>query len=371
MGWVVSVWAAPPKGVPVGLFRVYPELNLVAEWDDNIYKTQGDLEGDQLLRIKPTITLETHWKNNKVSLVYGGEVQRYRRLHFEDRSDHTFTANLDLSPHSTIDLGVVYNFSAKHDVRGSPGIFDDPNLPPSLWHEQSLKGTGKYTFNRFRFQMDLSRSFKEAQNNNLSSQNNFWDDMALTLMFALAPKTAVLVETGLINYYYDDDDSQNSRERRILGGLTWSISKITEGQFKIGYSDKRMYNLESNDSSVITMQSEMSWNPRVRTNVNFAASRNFSEGELGADHFIASDVKLMLDHKIRPWLGVNSTIGLTNSDYGELRNENIWVTGVGVNYDLPRWFVVNGNYSRTNKQSTEDEGEYGSNLFMISLTGAL
>ncbi|MBF0109653.1 MAG: outer membrane beta-barrel protein [Magnetococcales bacterium] len=365
-------FADEPRGIPVGIFRTKPKVTLSSTWEDNIYKSENNPTHDFITGIEPEITLVTHWRKDRYQISWKGKHQDYLNHNREDRTDHTLAATAEWSPNRKTVLNVEYQFKDSHDERGAPGTGTvNPATPPNEWFENILSASAQWTSGRFRTVLDLERGFKDSQNNGQSLQDRYWDAVDLTLMFALAPKTKLLVETGLKDITYDTNPQNNSLESRILAGVTWSATAKTEGGFKIGAMHKEMDDENKPDGNGITLSSDVTWKPLSRSMVHLLAKRGFDEGETGAEHFIATDFKLDASHDIRPKIKLKGDMGFNNSDYAGSKDEDLWTAGIGLDYKLPKWFFVSGRIGHSSKNSTEADADYDSDLLTIALTGSL
>ncbi|MBF0173874.1 MAG: outer membrane beta-barrel protein [Magnetococcales bacterium] len=364
--------ANEPRGIPVGIFRTKPKVTLSSTWENNIYKSQDHESSDFIHGIEPEITLVTHWRKDSYQLSWKGKHQDYLNHNLEDRTDHTLSAKAEWSPNRKTVITMEYQFKDEHDERGAPGTGSvNPATPPNEWFENILSGSTQWTSGRFRTVLDLEWGYRESENNGQSSQDRYWDELGLTLMYALAPKTKLLVETGLKDITYATAPENNSLESRVLAGVTWSATAKTEGGFKLGAMHKEMDDDAKEDGNGITLSSDVTWKPLSRSSVHLLASRGFDEGETGSEHFIATDFKVDASHDIRPKIKLKGDMGFNNSDYSGPRNEDLWSAGVGLDYKLPKWFFVTGRLGHSTKKSTEADADYDSDLFTIALTGSL
>lgn len=364
--------AQEPRGIPVGIFRTKPKMAVSTTWEDNIYKSQDNPTGDLIVSVEPVISLVTRWRKDKFHITWQAKHQNYVNHDLEDRTDHTIAVGGELSPNRKTVLNMEYKFKDEHDERGAPGTGAvNPATGPNEWFTNVLSGSAQYTSGRFRTILALETGDKESVNNGRSNLDYYWNDVDLTLMYALAPKTKLLVETGFKDITYDHDPGNNSLESRILTGVTWTATAKTEGGLKIGAMHKEMDDESKPDGNGLTLSGDVTWQPLARSRVHMLASRGFDEGETGTDHFIATDLKLDASHDLRPRVKLKGDVGFNNSDYTGPRNEDLWSVGVGMDYQLPKWFYLTGRLGRSSKRSTEAQADYDSDLLTIALTGSL
>ncbi len=361
-----------PRGIPMGIFRIHPKMLVESRWEDNIYKTETDTRSDFLVKINPTIQLITHWKKNEFSATYTGEVERYREHDLENNSGHKVNVDLKLVPSKRVEFGLGYEFLLEHEDRGTLGSSAlVANLGPNKWQQHGVTGMGQYTFHRLRAKLNAGHFNRISVNNAQYTQDRYWNDTALTLMWALAPKTALLTEFGWKDIHYDNSPLLNSDEARLLLGVTWKATGKTEGRLKFGAVEKSFEFDDDADHRTVSWDAEVVWHPQTRTQVNFAANRNFQEGEAGAEHFIETGFRTALKHYLRPRWHLTSGLGFTNGNYDGGREEDYWNGEVGMEYRLPRWFTLSAEYMHDTKRSSEDDADYDSNAVLLSILGEM
>ncbi|MBF0142672.1 MAG: outer membrane beta-barrel protein [Magnetococcales bacterium] len=364
--------AAPPKGLPIGIFRAFPKVTVRGKWEDNIYKADGGAQSDRIAIIEPTIQFVTHWRKNQLNLTVSGQVQRFQNHPLENREDHTLEVDWKVKPLRSLELNAGLSRIASHDERGAPGTGAvKAMLEPNAWLENVADGSAQYTSGRFRTVMKYGYHDKSSENNDLSAQNRHWNDLGLTLMYALAPKTALLTELGWLGYVYDTTPLTDSEERRLLTGVTWTATAKTEGELKVGVTSKDFADPAKEEATSLALSSNVKWKPHTWTTVNLSASRNFEEGEAGSGSYVNTILGADLEQQLRSWWVLTSNLRLTNSDYRTDRAEDLWTGGVGLEYRLPKWYVVGTEFSKSNKHSTMANSDYDSNALMLFLTGAL
>src|SRR4029079_13116294 len=81
------------QGVPVGSFRLFPELELDEVYNDNIYATptgQPGTLGSFIQLIKPTFDLRSDWNNHMLNFFARGNFGFYSASALENFQDFSF-----------------------------------------------------------------------------------------------------------------------------------------------------------------------------------------------------------------------------------------------------------------------------------------
>ena len=367
-----------PKGIPLGIFRVHPEVELSNRWEDNVYKTETDQHSDLITEIKPTIKLITHWSQHVLTLAYDASIERYHSIGSENNTNHQatldFTLVLPTRRRITLDLG--YALLVEHDERGTPESSPLTSsgttfVGPNRWIQQTLTASTEIPFNRLSAVLSLEHATRQSTNNDQSSQDRYWNDAGLTLNWDLTAKTKLLTELGHKQIIYDTSPLLDSDESRLLLGLTWQATGKTTGSLKFGSTSKQFDNDSDKNSKEITWESGIAWSPRKRTTVNFASSRGFQDGGEAAEHYIETTFQVDLKHDLRRNWSLLSSLDYGTSDFPSVRNENTLDSTLGFEYRMRRWFILNAEFAHKIKRSSVTDGGYDSNGLLLSLEGKL
>ncbi|MEO5333570.1 MAG: outer membrane beta-barrel protein [Magnetococcus sp. YQC-5] len=359
-----------PKGIPLGNFRVHPEIQVTTRWEDNIYKTATNPQSDEIVLIKPQVKMNKQGKKSKLSLAAALEAEYYNNYSLEDNYGYQFKLEYGLEPNRRLKLNAGYDYLVEHEDRGSPGTLAAPaSLGPNQWLQQVWKVSTNYTKNRLQAGLNLGHGERTSGNNNQSLQNHSWNEVGASAKWAFFPKIGLLLETGWKGIQYDIQPVMDSREVRLQTGATWRVTKKTSGTVKIGMTTKQFDAKTTPTGSTLSWEGEVEWHPMTRTSVNVNLGRRFQEGATGA--YVATNYRVKLDHELRPRLNVLTGISLDTNMYDTGLLERYWKTDLGLKYQFPRWFALDAGWFRSVKESTQPTANYESNGVLFTLTGTL
>ena len=418
-----STQGATPKGIQIGIFRAHPAMTLVNRWDDNVFKTATHQQSDVIAQLEPVIRLVTHWEKNQLTLSYTATVERYGELKGENSANQEAKMDLILvfpARHTTLNFGYVLQI--ERDKRGSPessfmelsaledqAAGNEAIAEPNRWLQHTLNVSTKFKLNRLSSTLKLEHSERRATNDVQTSQDRYWNDGGLVLNWDLAAKTQFLTELGHRETVYDIDplmDSTESRimldihwqwkpktqlstelghkkfvygmsplldstESRIMLGINWKVTGKTVGNLKFGSVTKLIENDPKKNSTVVSWDSNISWNPQERTELNFSSHRAFHEGGEQAEHFVSTQLQVDLRHALRPNWSLLSGLDFNKSVFEPIRSESYWNSTLGLEYQMRRWFALNAEFTHQIKHSSVPNAEYDSNGLHLSLTGTL
>ena len=68
------------KGIPAGGFRVFPSLTVRQAYDDNVFATDVDEEGDVITLISPEIDVRSEWSRHSLVFNAFADIERFARI---------------------------------------------------------------------------------------------------------------------------------------------------------------------------------------------------------------------------------------------------------------------------------------------------
>lgn len=364
----------PPKGIPVGIFRIDPKITVTSRWDDNVYKTATDERSDLIVHIKPTIRLVTHWLRGVFDLSYQSVINQYKISEHENHINQKLNVKVGLVPSKKSKIDLEYDILLEHDERGAPASTSiEKSLGPNRWLTRSLKGGFNYHLNRMSSELKLEYAERRSLNNAQSSQDRHWNDGGLTLSWSLAAKTDLLLELGRKEIVYDMASKQesNSEEMRLLVGAAYKTIKKIESNIKIGMTAKKFAYAAEQDHSSSSWESGVTWSPRRRTKLKFSSTRNFQESGEAASSYVSTKFHTDIKHDLRPRFSFLSSLELSNSQYKNAKQDDYWSGTLGLEYRMPHNFLLNAEFSHKIKRSTTAGAEYDSNGLLLSVVGTL
>ena len=109
-----------PKGLPAGGFRLFPILQLGADYDDNVYRTQAATYGDYYFLESPGFVLQSQWDRHELDLFGVVRTYQYASLTHENHTDVSAGGNGRLDILRGVDFKAGGSFNIHHEQRTSP-----------------------------------------------------------------------------------------------------------------------------------------------------------------------------------------------------------------------------------------------------------
>ena len=142
------------KGVRVGSFRLFPELELDEVYNDNIYAASTSTQGSLIQMIKPTLDLRSDWTRHMFNAFAKGSFGLYS---VDNTNNYYYDYGVGFD--GRVDIQRDWNFyggssfNARHEDRGTPQSVN-PTLEPNKYNQ--LAGNVGYfqKFNRLSVRLD-------------------------------------------------------------------------------------------------------------------------------------------------------------------------------------------------------------------------
>jgi hypothetical protein len=109
-----------PLGVRAGGFLIFPNVELGTTYDDNVFATENNKQGDFLFQVVPTVTVESDFSRHLLRFSAGADVGRYVDNTSENYIDYFFTGSgrYDITGDASVSTDVAYR--KLHEDRGDP-----------------------------------------------------------------------------------------------------------------------------------------------------------------------------------------------------------------------------------------------------------
>lgn len=108
------------KGLPLGAFRLFPQVALRGSYDTNVFRQQAVRRSDTSVNVAPSASLRSEWSNHAVEAHVSADIAKYRKLSSEDTTDFNFGGAGRLDVLRSLQLTADGDYSWLHEPRSSP-----------------------------------------------------------------------------------------------------------------------------------------------------------------------------------------------------------------------------------------------------------
>ena len=380
-----------PKGLPVGSFRLFPELELDEAYNDNIYATTSGTTGrtgSYVQLIKPSLNLRSDWNQHMLNFFARGNFGLYAAAPLNNFSDYAVGTDgrYDVGGGSNAYAGASFNHN--HEDPGTPnaaiGAFA-PNL-----YDQIAGNVGYLQrFNRLNVRADgrvdnynylnpgSGPSTGSAISNFQRNRTEFRE--ALRVGYEFIPDYQVWVRGSLNQRNYQSPVDGNGFYRSssgfdVVAGVSVDLGGITSLEAFAGYLQQNYVDSRFGTIAAPTFGFTGYWNPIREVMVKPFLRRTVEEANLNTSSSYTSTAGgVDVDYKMRP----NITLS-AHGDYSVASYNSIVSTAVteydqyltlraSAMYLFTENFYVGPSYQYVNKVSNLVNANYDQNLFMLKL----
>lgn len=192
--------------------------------------------------------------------------------------------------------------------------------------------------------------------------------------FHIQPKTKLFCQYKRADLRYDNDASedQDNAEDTLSVGVDWRITSKSFGRCSVGFVDKDYDDSAKDDESTWNGEVSLSHMFTTRTMVTATAVRGYYESNLASSDFYTTNrVSLGYTQAFTHKLFANMMLSYQNDDYDNVSVENdTWTFSPGIGFSPYRWLTCRLSWNHSDRDSDQDDWEYTTNEYILSLTAS-
>lgn len=357
-----------PSGVPIGGFRLYPQLALTLEHNSNIFADGLSVRSDRIYVVSPEFEVRSDWNNHAIDFGAAADISRFRDFEGEDHSDLDIWANgrLDISRSAFLSGSVEH--STRHegrdsadDVRGEERTrFDVDSIAVSY---QLRPGARKF---RALFEAEFANlDFDDVQGAEGTINNDDRDRRRVTgtmrIGYDALPTNSFFLQASTEYFDYDSQFDDAGFERSSNGyelaiGSTLDYSGITFGDVYVGYRSRSYDDQRYEKIDGLSFGAEVAWNLSRLTTVTISGSRTVEATTIvDAAGIQATKFRLGVQHELLRNLIISLAWTTGQDDYrGIDRKDDNDVASFGARYLMNRRVELVLGYTHRRRDTTPD-----------------
>ena len=353
-------------GVPVSTFLLYPRLNVVTGYNDNIFATDTAVKGAGFVQLQPSAALRSQWSQHELDLNAHASINRWFSQGSEDTDDYGAALNgrLDVLASTKITGGASYDLETEpREAETSARNTVNP-VQFGLWTAQLA---GSHQFNRL--QVSLSGTFdsynyidgRDALNNIVDEHYRNVQDYGETLRadYALSPDTALFVSGNLNQHNYSTQPplvpfNFNSHGSEILGGVNFQITSLVTGEVGVGYYQQDFSHIVNQNLGGLAVHATVQWFPTELTTVTLKVNRLVQDSAIQTSAgYVDTGGQFEVDHELRYNVILSGLFSYNHDSYQGLdRTDERWTAGIGAKYLFTREVGVGLNFNHDSQVSS-------------------
>lgn len=380
-----------PKGLPVGSFRLYPELELDEAYNDNVYATPYGTAGQTgsfIQLIKPGLRLRSDWGTHMLNFFANGNFGILSAVPMNDFYDYRVGGDgrYDIQRDWNVYAGASFNHL--HEDPGTPNAAVGP-YPPNVYNQISGNVGYYQQFNRMNVRAD-----GRIDNYNYTNLGpgptagtvfNYFRDRtefreALRFGYEFVQDYQVWVRGSLnqrdyLNVPDSNGFNRNSSGFDAVGGIAIDLGGITSVEVFAGYIQQVYASGQFPTVSAPTFGLTGYWNPVREVSVRPFVRRTIEESALtNAAAYLNTAFGVDADYSLFPNIKLSGHADYSIADYSAsslttnpIEYDQYLTLRASVRYLPTANFFVGPSYQFVSKNSNLANANYGQNLVMLQL----
>lgn len=368
------------KGIRAGSFLLYPALDLSAVYDDNIYATDGNEEGDFIIQTRPQLRAETNLPQH--AFWFRGDVLTgtYLDNSDENRVDWYVGGGSRIDATRATNWNTDIEYQKDTEDRGSPdasGAADEPVSFRRFQADSSVRFrpgrfniTGGGIFENYDFD-DVGLISGGTQNNDDRDRDVYAGYARLGYEASPGYELFLLGLYAITNYDSSLDDNGFNRDShgyQLEGGARFEITNVISGEASVGYLSRDYFDNRLPGISGISTEMRANWFVTRLTTLTFGASRRVQETTLNdAAGYLDTVFDAGIDHELMRNLILSGNLRYGERDYeGISRTDDHYEAMARALYLINRNYSIAGEYRYYNRDSSAATEDYVRNLVMLT-----
>lgn len=376
-----------PLGVKLGGFVLSPQLDIVNEYDSNIYRTDSNEKSDHILKIRPSVNLSSNWSRHAIDLSARGDIQLYSDNSSENRQDYAIdlAGRLDVLRDSFATTK-FYN-SKNTESRGDIETIGQKD-PVEYYLTGGFLGY-EHKFNRFRVNASNDIKYYDYDNGKSTAtgatvlnndRDRYQNTAELRFGYVINPNFEAFARGSYSVIDYDKKFDNNGLQRSSTGwdstaGIRLDFTGKLTGEAEIGYMSRNYDDSSLTTIDGVTGRLGLKWYATGLTTLSADVGRDIGETTvIGQSGYISTNVGINIDHELLRNVLLNANFKYTNKDYKgsgspgfPSRDEDIYHFGFNAKYLFTRNFFVTGGYQYENRDANISIDDYYVHKVMLTI----
>ncbi|NRA22666.1 MAG: outer membrane beta-barrel protein [Oceanospirillaceae bacterium] len=368
--------AIEPAAIPIGEMNLFPSLNVITGYDDNILSTETNKISSWITRISPSFLLEAEDHNTLLRVGYSLEKGILHSSSPDNYLDHNFTTSINYIANSRNRFDLQASYIVGHEARGDEdgGAISSTSSPL----EYDLKTIqGIYTYGRKEatgiIELRARYQDKEFTNFRLVTLSRDYEqvDLGAEFKYRLTAKTSAIANITRNDIDYDTSNRDSTNMRYLLGA-TWEATAKTSGTIKVGWSEKDFKDASLDDGSGGTWDAEIYWNPKSYSTFIFSSGQEYGESTTAASYIDTNTYGINWQHFWKDNIKSTVAVNILEENYSNsIRKDTTDTFLLGLNYEMKRWLNLGLGYTYTDKDSNINALSFKKNSIMFTVQASL
>jgi hypothetical protein len=364
-----------PRHERTGSFQVYPKIEGTLEFTDNLYRRETNKVADQIVKIAPSVLVQSEWANHMLYFNTGALSAR----HVDTASENYLNWFVGTGGRLDIEEDEYLNgnlrFAREHEQRGSADDVGLPEPTPYANYTGDLAYTRRgssiynrvaYTFNRY--------DYDDVGTTNNDDRDRNEHELAWRIGWEDVPGMVYYVEPSVNTRIYDQERDDNGLQRsshgwRLLAGINWDVSGVSYAEAGVGYMSQYYDDASLDTIAGWSVNGKYVWNTTELVTMTAEAQRSINETtQVGASGILATRLGFTIDYEAFYNVILDAKLVWRNDEYeGINRSDDIWGISFGTRYLISENYYGLLRLSHDERESNQRNSGYTDNRIILTL----
>jgi hypothetical protein len=349
-----------PIGVREGAFVILPKVNLGVAYNDNVFATASGAKGDIYWTVSPSVTINSNWNQNAVSLYADASLQRYATYVNQDGEQyHVILQGTYDVYHDMIVTGylaelrvLIPRVADAYSRDALTPLYDDETgvTIGVVKTFNALKLTANGTFLDLVYENGVAQDGKPLDE---SFQNLRSYSLQVEAEYALTDDVALYVQQSIAHgdlnsILREHDDTQT------LIGPNFRINHLLTAELGVGYITSRYHDPLARPVGNFSEQATVHYFPTGLTTVTLSASESVTDsGLVTTPAYLQQNAGIEVDHELLRNLLITGILDLTWNKYEVIqRYDHIIEASLAAKYKVSHGVALALSVSHLQRRSS-------------------
>ncbi|QTC91466.1 outer membrane beta-barrel protein [Brevundimonas goettingensis] len=315
-------------GLPMGGFTVYPKLDIIGEYNDNVFATATGAVDDVILRLRPEIAVSTDWNRSSITAYARSTISQYAEYDSENTTDYDLggAARLDVSRAMNIVGGASFGHQSEPRTTASSGSQSEKPIEYDVASgyiaatrtSGRVKMSGRADIRDFDYEDGYTSAGVVVDQDDRDRTNTSFTGR---VDVALSPATALFVQATANDRDYDLPSTLTTAARdssgyEILAGANFELGAVARGEIAAGYIEQNFDESVYKDLSGLGARASLEWFPTQLTTVTFTGARTIEDSAIiGSGGYVSTNLAVQVDHELQRNVILSGQVTYGNDDY--------------------------------------------------------
>ena len=359
-----------PHGIRLGAFKLFPDLRVSEQYNDNVFARPENVQGDFATIIAPRLDIRSNWSQHYLGAQVFSRIIRHAEFESEDTEDVTALLNGRIDVRRDHHVTGRLRYQSTTEERGSVDVLNG-STTARTFNQLEAELDSQHRFNRFELQF-LTR-YSSTDYSDLELRNVDRLRFGTRLSYDVSPRLSAFTNVSYEIRRFPNATARDNTVVNILAGTTFDINTVFSGELGAGVfiQEPNGSGTVANAQSVVglALNGSLIWNPTRRTSVIATVSRESVPSSSGiAATTILSEFGLEVQHLAWKNIRLSADATYQTASYTNLnRNDEVFSFTASSEYMINRNVGIGLKYVYRTRSSDFPTQNYDNNLIEASL----